>query len=287
MAHSSPHYRGWSILCLKQMILIKASSKMDIDIDYITLSKNQVLNIIVVLLKDYFGDKFNINQQFIPNTYNRSITSILRTNYMDYPIPQAIYNIKEQVLAANQYNTYTREFSPLDLVVNDLKTYAEDSNEYTKILNDKQLYENFRIPYIVQSGLEVSGILELQIITETYQEWNLFKNKFLKYFRNNNKIKFKRDIDIKEIIQKTTFKNDDERQKIVDMVLQFPYPLYIRIPIWLQLNSYDEPDKNMLDTNKPQLVATQMNFEWDQYPISHLEIMEGILNLDIRIDIES
>lgn len=260
---------------------------MDIDIDYITLSKNQVLNIIVVLLKDYFGDKFNINQQFIPNTYNRSITSILRTNYMDYPIPQAIYNIKEQVLAANQYNTYTREFSPLDLVVNDLKTYAEDSNEYTKILNDKQLYENFRIPYIVQSGLEVSGILELQIITETYQEWNLFKNKFLKYFRNNNKIKFKRDIDIKEIIQKTTFKNDDERQKIVDMVLQFPYPLYIRIPIWLQLNSYDEPDKNMLDTNKPQLVATQMNFEWDQYPISHLEIMEGILNLDIRIDIES
>jgi len=61
----------------------------------------------------------------------------------------------------------------------------------------------------------------------------LFKNKFLKYFRNNNKIKFKRDIDIKEIIQKTTFKNDDERQKIVDMVLQFPYPLYIRIPIWL------------------------------------------------------
>lgn len=265
------------------MILISSNKKCEINIDYITLSKNQVLSFMASILKSYFGDKFNINSQFVPNTYNRSIVNILRTNYMDYPIPCAIYNIQEKILTASQYNMFVREFTPIDLIISDLKKYAESSTEYENIKLDKQLYENFRIPYISQSGLEMSGILELQIVTETYQEWNLFKNKFFKYFRENNKIKTKQHIDIKEIIKKTTFKNDDERQKIVDMVLEFPYPIYISIPIWIQLNSYDEPDRNTFDETKPQLVATQLNFEWDQYPISNIVISEGILNLNTKL----
>ncbi len=271
------------------MILIDKKEGLNIEFDEIQMSQNVIIQYLQKLFDTLFSEKsffekynkFNINEQFIQDTYEKSITQRLRSNYEDFKVPLVTYQISTNTINQRDYNKMVRDIVGMKPFLQSIKRWKDGDIP----LSDKEFFKNTRLPYINYMSTQLNGELTLKIFTETYQELNMIKKKLFKHFLQNQRTSVSKQIDIKSIVQKSKNSDDEVIQQIQEDVEQYPYPIYLSIPQYLTMTSYSEDNLNTQKETQPNIVQTTINFEWDSFPISEITFNSGILNLDVSIDV--